>query len=110
MFGIACCARDFDDEIKAFILAKPDNFTYKQLSFLCEASLLFSVRSATSQGFSHSRDVLPWGVALKRLISCCVQASASGNLSLQQTDTETAQMEMEAALLESAAVPLQHVV
>jgi hypothetical protein len=52
----ACCGRDYDDEIKAFILAKPETFSYKQLSFFCEASWFTHLRFATSQTSSETRN------------------------------------------------------
>lgn len=30
--------RDFDDELKAFIMSHPENFTYKQVSFFRQDS------------------------------------------------------------------------
>ena len=41
-------ASDFDDEIKAFIVAKPEPFGYKQVSFFGEA--LFQLPHSTVIG------------------------------------------------------------
>ena len=32
------CPRDYDDELKAFIMSHPENFTYKQVSFFRQDS------------------------------------------------------------------------
>jgi hypothetical protein len=40
------CGRDFDDELKAFIIAQPEPFSYKQVSFFAEAPVAFCSRQA----------------------------------------------------------------
>jgi hypothetical protein len=110
----AMCGRDFDDELKAFILAKTEPFTYKQLSFLAEApqtSIILTSQKSKLSGchISHSANAPHNSEPAWALIPSSPQDGAvNTGLTLSHDGSDTNKMEMEAALLETAAARLAH--